>query len=66
MVSMRENRRNFPAADTMGRSCEHRMIAKGQERASVVEEQSEGRQLEARQMGYLKVSRESEINRWQK
>ncbi len=60
MVSIKENRRNFPAADTMGRSCEHRMIAKEQERASVVEEQSESWH---RQKGYLKVSRKSEIKK---
>ena len=60
MVSIKENRRNFPAADTMGRSCEHLIIAKEQKRASVVEEQSEGWH---RQKGYLKVSRKSEIKK---
>ncbi len=45
----------------MGRSSEHRKIAKEKERASAGEEQSEGWQLEARQKGYLKASRESGI-----
>ena len=51
----------------MGHSYGHRMIAKEQERASVVEERSEGWQLEDRQKGSLKVNheldKESEFNK---
>ena len=57
MMNTEDNRGDFPAEDMMGHSYGHQMTAKEQERASAVEEKSEGWKLEDRRKGYLKVRR---------